>query len=269
MLPDWKLIEIKNMLLLCGISYGIKNSEIYMPKSYEEDMFKVLSTKIKIIPSMFPKAQTIAIESKDTKTLFIAFAGTHDIHDIIDDLEYPQVVSDYSHDIKFFEGFYKEFTGLTTSIRKTVEEFLLHGDTIYLTGHSSGGCVASIVAYFLYNVLENTKGIKIKVITFGSPYFTNNVGAKWFEENIDYTRVVIDKDPIPNLPQVNPINRIPKYFHIMKNFIYVKNNSVFINKVPEFIPSWFNFTFDYLNRKFSLYFHKINTYKSKLNGINN
>lgn len=261
---------IKNMLMLCRISYDIKISGNYIPKIDEVDTFQNLSKDISVIPSQLVEAQTIAILSNDKKTIYIAFAGTHDIHDILDDLEYPQVSPrlKISEEIKFFEGFYREFQGLATSVTNVIEKFIQNGgNNIYLTGHSSGGCTASIFAYYLKNMPINPITCSINVFTFGSPYFTNLYGAKWFENNVNYTRIEIDKDPIPNLPQVNIIGRVPKYFHITQRHIYIKNNTIYFNVMPptHTTNSCGSFILGFINHKLRIYFHRIETYNIKLN----
>lgn len=273
------------MLVLSILSYKINNSQEYIGHVGEIETFKHISNDVKFIPSLLTRSKTIALLSKNGKTLYLAFAGTHDINDAIKDIDFNQVLPDNEPldslrkpidirrssdleschtepcglNIKFHDGFYDQCKGLCTSITKAVEEFITNGgENIVLTGHSSGGCVASMIAYYL--VKELTLG-NISVITFGSPYFTNKFGAKWFELNTAYTRVIINRDPIPNLPKFDPL--ILEYEHVDAS-VFIKHG-----RVTTYIKKKMTL-YRFIKRIFyphTLHYHKTATYLQKLNAV--
>ena len=67
-------------------------------------------------------------------------------------------------------------------------------ETLYLTGHSMGGAVATIAAVRLAD-MGVTKN-RLKVITFGSPAVGSRTFAKNYADEIDLTRVVMKGDVI-------------------------------------------------------------------------
>ena len=66
---------------------------------------------------------------------------------------------------------------------------------LYLTGHSLGGAVASLVAERL--VEKGIPKAQVPVITFGAPAVGNKAFADGYGKRIDLTRVVTSLDPVP------------------------------------------------------------------------
>lgn len=263
-LPAEQLQDLKNMLDLSILSYNVSKSQLCSQNDTHTDIFNILSEKISFIPSLLIESRTISILSQDNKTLYIAFAGTHDVNDEVSDVEFLQVYPQLESNevIKFHEGFYIQFTALKINITLAVQSFMACGGTnICLIGHSSGGCVASITAYYLKQILQINN---IKVMTFGSPYFTNFAGASWFEINCAYTRVEIDKDPVPSIPTLDI--ELERYFHIKTTYLFIKNNTVFLNK-PHVPISVCNFVIRLIQRRMNIYYHRTQTYKNKLDNL--
>ena len=77
---------------------------------------------------------------------------------------------------------------LKTSLEKNPHE------TLYLTGHSLGGSVATIAAIRLID--SGVDKSQLKVITFGAPAVGSNALAKNYSDKIDLTRVVMHGDVI-------------------------------------------------------------------------
>ena len=77
---------------------------------------------------------------------------------------------------------------LKTSLEKNPAE------TIYLTGHSLGGSVATIAAIRLTDSGVNKN--RLKVITFGAPAVGSHALAKNYADKLDLTRVVVNGDII-------------------------------------------------------------------------
>ena len=66
---------------------------------------------------------------------------------------------------------------------------------LYLTGHSLGGAVASLVAERL--VEKGVPKAQVPVITFGAPAVGNKAFADVYGKRIDLIRVVTSLDPVP------------------------------------------------------------------------
>ncbi len=70
-----------------------------------------------------------------------------------------------------------------------------HEDTVYLTGHSLGGAVVTLVAARLLDMGVNPE--QIEVITFGAPAVGNEEFVKKYDGKINLTRIVVEGDPVP------------------------------------------------------------------------
>lgn len=69
------------------------------------------------------------------------------------------------------------------------------GNKIYLTGHSLGGAVVTLVAARLMDM--GVEPGQIEVITFGAPAVGNEAFARIYGGKIDLTRFVVEGDPVP------------------------------------------------------------------------
>jgi len=94
------------------------------------------------------------------------------------------------NEYRFHKGFFDEAVKIKKEL--TDKGVLEDGYTIDFTGHSSGGCIACILAMLTY---ESTNQVN-EVITFGQPKFIKDV----YGCPLNFTRVVNIADPIPILP---------------------------------------------------------------------
>lgn len=248
------LQQLKNMLFLSSLSYDIIYTQIYMPKTSEKEIFSNITNYVQFVPCGILKI--IALRSKDSKTLYVAIANTREeLH-----VEYNQVFPRFEklEKIKFNSKYFEHFLEVKEEIKIIIEDFVRNGGTeVWLTGHSSGGSIASITAYYIEKIL-NIKDIK--VVTFGAPPFTNYYGSKWYENKITYTRVDINKDPIPDMESTDGYER---YFHIYSTYLLIKNKCFYLKK------TYTSSGCSCINLLPILYNHKIGTYKNKLNNILN
>lgn len=254
----------ENLATLCKISYGITHNVEYefdnSDKSHT-NLFNLLSKKIKRIET-YPNINVLSVLSNDSKTLYIVISGTNDIKDFTKNLDIIQESPDLGEtEIKFHSGFLEQSCSILDNILKNIDEFKTQGGKdICLTGHSSGGCIVSILSYYLHtnNVFDyNT----MNVVTFGSPYFVNALGAKWFDDNMNYYRIELHKDPIPHIPMFSD------YKHVSKNHIYIKKTNIYVNvKIPRRI-SYLQFIKRMFVKKNNKYYHQTSTYLKKLTGI--
>jgi len=70
-----------------------------------------------------------------------------------------------------------------------------HEDKVYLTGHSLGGAVVTLVAARLLDMGVNPE--QIEVITFGAPAVGNEEFVKKYDGKINLTRFLVEGDPVP------------------------------------------------------------------------
>ena len=86
--------------------------------------------------------------------------------------------------------------------------------TVWITGHSLGGAVATLLAYMLCHLKELPSGVALRVCTFGSP----RVGNWWFREaynamdTITTYRFCTDRDIITCMPCFN-------YWHVGQRIV--------------------------------------------------
>lgn len=86
--------------------------------------------------------------------------------------------------------------------------------TVWITGHSLGGAVATLLAYMLCHLKELPEGVALRVCTFGSP----RVGNWWFREAynamdaITTYRFCTDRDIITCMPCFN-------YWHVGQRIV--------------------------------------------------
>jgi predicted lipase len=234
------LTEITKLSLLCNISYFVKDSQTYTPTSTDETkLFQTVSADIKNITTSVDYINAITTLSLDGTKLYIAIPGTQGIKDTLDDLQVCQVNSNFSdvpdeQQITFHSGFYEQYQYLLPGITKEVNNFLrsteyplINNKQIIITGHSLGGATASIYGCYLKMVhnLDN-----INVVTFGAPLFTNSIGADWFENNLNFTRVEVYGDPVVNVPVLYNLG----FQHVKKNHIYISNFGINLNKSPNY-----------------------------------
>lgn len=70
--------------------------------------------------------------------------------------------------------------------------------TVFTSGHSLGGALATLAALDLKMTLNLTD---VRVITFGSPRVGNHVFTKWFEDTVGPSwRFTHDRDIVPSVP---------------------------------------------------------------------
>lgn len=148
--------------------------------------------------------------------LVVAVRGTESWADIVQDLKVCKSGNvDTSCLTRVHCGFLAQAYALLDRVHDTIAEIGAAADDdgpveVWLTGHSLGGAVVTLLAYMLCYLkgVEEADAI-LHVCTFGSP----RVGNYWFRtafnalENIHTTRVCTARDVIGCLPCMN-------YFHV-------------------------------------------------------
>lgn len=123
---------------------------------------------------------------------YIAIRGTADQIDVIRNLAYIKITSP-ALDISTHMG----FASAANQIAGIVKPHLREDYDLYLTGHSMGGAIASLLHLHLLN--DGAAAGRLSTVTFGQPKVTNAEGALRFRE-VDIVRVVMPADAVPYLP---------------------------------------------------------------------
>jgi hypothetical protein len=131
------------------------------------------------------------LEQDDAKKLqYISVRGTANKKNLHEDME-ARIRADRRIDIPVHAGFDAD----AQAVYADVKPFLKKGYTTFITGHSLGGAVASLIAIY---AMED--GYRVaKVVTFGQPRFTTTQGVARLGF-LPLTRVVDENDVIPMLP---------------------------------------------------------------------
>jgi len=95
----------------------------------------------------------------------------------------------------FYEVYRAHLQDITGAVSKLQAQYPDYG--LWLTGHSLGGAVATIMAS---DFVFNQKISALNLITFGSPRVGNPAFAKAFDAVISHQRFVHWKDSFPHLP---------------------------------------------------------------------
>ncbi len=162
------------------------------------------------------------IENKDTElfiassddVIVIAFRGTDSIKDWITDIKARKVRGSFGY---VHRGFSKALEYVWDDIVSTLKKVLTNSQPIWITGHSLGGALATLVmAQLLQKKHIETKGL----YTFGQP----RVGTVTFARNFNALfkhrsfRIVNNEDIVTRVPP-----RAANYDHIGKD-VYFDND---------------------------------------------
>jgi predicted lipase len=143
------------------------------------------------VQAIIPDESTIIIarDSVQNATVF-AFRGSVNVENWISNLQFSVVEPYEDRDIKVHKGLYHEYL----RYKDEISAYLVPGDKIVLTGHSSGAAMSLFFAYDIY------KDYDVVVYTFGKPRIGN---AKFAESTsaIQHFRVTHADDIVPHIPE--------------------------------------------------------------------
>jgi predicted lipase len=158
----------------------------------------------------------VILKQEQTQSVIIAFRGTQTEYEWnkIDKHALPPMNSGYGFNVA--PGFYNVFNQIKNDIFQTLlkEEY----NYLYVTGHSLGAAVATILSAFLVKLNKI-----IYIYTFGSPRCLSNnicnlINSK---QNMFFYRIVNIEDSVP--PSVPAATYVPIYTHPGKQITYHYN----------------------------------------------
>jgi predicted lipase len=125
---------------------------------------------------------------------------------------------------KIHKGFHQAYQSVKNEALEIVEKELSKRlYSIYCTGHSLGGALATIMALDLRKKLR----IPVVVYTYGSPKVGNRWFARFFNKNIKNSyRLVNEEDPFPQLPGLT-------YKHVKKYALIDDSHNIVVR--PSFV----------------------------------
>lgn len=136
--------------------------------------------------------------------VIVAFRGSDDVFDLAVNLAATQDDSQELYEGAVHQGFMRALEGVWIELRGLIDGLDGSGRSIWVTGHSLGGALATLTAKRLALFLES-----IHCITFGQP----RVGDPRFFQNytVQHHRFVNELDMIPKLP---PRGVFTRYWHV-------------------------------------------------------
>ena len=158
---------------------------------------------------------------KETHSIFIAFRGSSNIQNWIDNIQVNQISPYNDTTIRVEKGFYKAYNQIKPELLDNLADLTTKYKTrdIFITGHSLGGSMATLMAY---DILTLYLHYHVKyLITFGSPRTGNPPFAESFNSYhpISY-RVTHANDIVPHVPE-----EVLHYRHISNEIWYNEPNS--------------------------------------------
>jgi len=143
----------------------------------------------------------VMVISKNESSVYIAFIGSNDIMDWINNFDSNLVPINKTDSAKVHDGFSKSAIKFNDLIEMEARPYLYKN--IYFIGHSRGGALATICAINLTNILGMTP-THLQIITYGQPRVGNHSYCKiLFDKKINYCRVYFKEDIVTNIPPIS------------------------------------------------------------------
>ena len=164
-----------------------------------------------------------ALQGYDTYTncIFTSFRGSSNIENWIHNIQVKKITPYNNIYISVSKGFYTDYLYVKTEILNNLSilERKYNNSNIFLTGHSLGAALSTLLAYDIINEFDNYK-LKY-LVTYGSPR-VGNIYFSYIMKNYHYTsyRITHYYDSVPHLPTESM-----GYQHISNEIWYNEENS--------------------------------------------
>ena len=155
--------------------------------------------KRELIGTVLGRKRMLGYVFASNKAIIIVFTGTVFVDEWTEDAEVTQVpiskLGGRTTGDKAHKGFYDMYCSIRDQLLDIVKEnHMENSQTVYITGHSLGGALATLAAYDLVNFVP-------RVYTFAAPRVFNITGAKRYDQIITYSyRVHNTEDIFTSLP---------------------------------------------------------------------
>jgi hypothetical protein len=143
------------------------------------------------VQTVIPDESTIIVahDSVQNATVF-GFRGSVNLDNWISNLEFDMIAPYDDPEIKVHKGLYNEYL----LYKEEISAYLVPGDQIVITGHSSGAAMSMFFAYDIYRDYD------VVVYTFGKPRIGNSKFAETASA-ISHLRVTHADDIVPHIPE--------------------------------------------------------------------
>ena len=176
-LNNFDLNDLNLIMLDCCVLSGILYSGCSVKHPFDE------LNKINL------KLKNIGYLGRKNKTLIVSMVSTANIYDVFTSIDNELI--DICHG-RIHNGYYKRALKCLPVILKQIKNV----DRIYLTGHSMGGALVSILAYLLHDKID----IPLTVFTFGSPKYGDKFLKDYLEFSIPIHDIINQADPVIHKP---------------------------------------------------------------------
>ena len=197
----------KHLCYICELSYLTDKQNLVLD---------ILRNYNKTDIKFFDVEGTEALMIKSSGIIIIAFRGTDETKDIFTDINLIPVGGEKQGLVHL--GFKRALDKIWKSVETHLDLLYTEGDTIYITGHSLGGALATVAAARSKYVCE--------VYTFGQP----RVGNRKYRKNVKSKiyRHVCGADIVPSVPFGLLYSHMGDTYHVdTKKEICYKVNSTF------------------------------------------
>eukprot|EP00043_Microstomoeca_roanoka_P012750 m.123859 g.123859 ORF g.123859 m.123859 type:complete len:328 (+) comp15579_c2_seq2:1202-2185(+) len=155
------------------------------------------------------------------KYIVVAFQGSHNLKEFIDDLEFVKTDLHYpgaANDVRVHSGFYNAYEQVQSVVEALVSSTLAvqPSYTILVTGHSLGGALAAMCSLDLSIKHPHAT---ILHYTFGQPRVGNKAFSDFFRNSTinEAYRFVHNRDLVPHLPL-----EAMGFYHIATEVFYLE-----------------------------------------------
>ncbi|KNC56171.1 lipase [Thecamonas trahens ATCC 50062] len=162
-----------------------------------------------------------------SKTIVVAFEGSHNTQNWIVNLQFLKADFDYpgAEHARVHGGFYKAYKNIQVDVENDVGALVdqFPDYQVYVTGHSLGGALAAFAAL---DITVNRPHVPVNVYTFGSPRVGNDAFQLYFQAQISNSiRVVNKADIVPHLPpRAFNFHHVPREVWVEKSGVIVVCN---------------------------------------------